>query len=149
LASEGPCKPVQVGVVVDRAALARGHTEAGERCEITGVGPVPVTTARGLLDDAAVTVMSRDGDDITAVSRPTRTIPIKLRRALETRYPTCAVTGCANDQFLEIDHIVPIEDHGATEITNLWRLCSRHHALKTYRGWTVAGQNGDRDLVPP
>ena len=149
LASEGPCKPVQVGVVVDSAALVRGHTKSGERCEIKGVGPVPVTTARGLLDDAAVTVMTRDGDDITAVSRSTRTIPTKLRKALEARYPTCGVRACANDQFLEIDHVVPVADRGRTEIGNLWRLCSHHHRLKTYGGWIVIGQNGDRTLVPP
>jgi Domain of unknown function (DUF222) len=65
LAGEGPCKPVEVRVTVDSAALARGHTEAGERCEIDRVGPVPVHTARALLDDAAVAVMVRDGDDIT------------------------------------------------------------------------------------
>ncbi len=39
LASEGPCKPVEVRVTVDSAALARGHTKSGERCEIAGVGP--------------------------------------------------------------------------------------------------------------
>jgi hypothetical protein len=149
LASEGPCKPVEVRVTVDSAALSRGHTQAGERCEITGMGPVPVTTARSLLDDAFVSVMTRDGDDITTVSRPTRTIPVKLRRALEARYPTCGVPGCANDQFLEIDHVVALEDHGRTELANLWRLCSHHHRLKTYAGWTVIGANGDRDLVPP
>jgi len=149
LAGDGPCKPVEVRAVVDTSALVRGHVEPGERCEITGVGPVPVTTARALLDDASVAVMTREGDDITAVSRPTRTIPTKMRRALETRYPTCGVPGCANDQFLEIDHVVPIEEHGATEIANLWRLCSHHHALKTYQGWKVVGVDGDRDLVPP
>jgi HNH endonuclease len=149
LAGEGPCKPVEVRAVVDTAALARGHVERGERCEITEVGPVPVTTARALLDDASVAVMMRDGDDITAVSSPTRTIPTELRRALEIRYPMCGVEGCANDQFVEIDHVVPIEDHGATEIANLWRLCPHHHALKTYQGWKVVGVNGDRDLVPP
>jgi len=135
--------------VVDAAALARGHTRSGERCEVKGVGPVPVTTARALLDDAAVTVMTRAGDDITAVSRPTRTIPAKLRKALEARYPSCGVRTCANDQFLEIDHIVPVADRGRTEIANLWRLCSHHHRLKTYGGWIVTGENGDRDLVPP
>ena len=149
LAGEGPCKPVEVRVTVDSAALARGHTKTGERCEITGVGPVPVATARALLDDAAVAVITRDGDDITAVSSPKRTIPTKVRRALEARYPTCAVSTCANDQFLEIDHIVPLEDHGRTEIDNLWRLCSHHHRLKTYEGWKVVGRNGTRDLVPP
>jgi hypothetical protein len=149
LASEGLCKPVEMRVTVDSAALSRGHTQAGERCEIVGVGPVPVTTARALLDDASVAVMVRDGDDITAVSSPKRTIPVKLRRAVEARSPTCGVQSCANDRFLEIDHVVPLEDHGRTELGNLWRLCSHHHRLKTYAGWTVVGTNGDRDLVPP
>jgi hypothetical protein len=149
LASEGPCKPVQISAVVDSAALARGHTDPGERCEITGVGPVPVTTARALLSDSVVSVLVRDGDDITAVSRPTRTIPAKLRKALEARDPTCPVQGCANDQFLEIDHIVPLAEGGRTELANLWRPCSHHHDLKTYFGWKVVGENGDRDLVPP
>jgi 5-methylcytosine-specific restriction endonuclease McrA len=149
LASEGPCKPVEVRVTIDSAALSRGHTERGERCDVAGVGPAPVTVAQSLLDDASVTAMTKDGDDVTSVSRPTRTIPAKLRRALEARYPKCAVSACANDQFLEIDHIVPLEDHGRTEIDNLWRLCSHHHRLKTYEGWKVVGPNGTRDLVPP
>jgi 5-methylcytosine-specific restriction endonuclease McrA len=149
LASEGPCKPVEVRVTVDSAALARGHTERGERCDVAGIGPAPVTVARSLLDDASVTVMTKTGDDVTSVSRPTRTIPAKLRRALESRYPTCAVGSCANDQFLEIDHVVPLEHHGRTELANLWRLCSHHHRLKTYEGWKAVGRNGTRDLVPP
>jgi hypothetical protein len=51
--------------------------------------------------------------------------------------------------FLEIDHVVPLEEHGRTELDNLWRLCSHHHRLKTYEGWKVVGRNGTRDLVPP
>jgi len=149
LAAEGPCKPVEVHLVTDSAPVVRGHTEPGERCEIVGIGPVPVTTARGLLDDARVTIMVRDGDDITTVSSPKRTIPAKLRRALEARYPTCGVKGCANDQFLQIDHVIPVEDHGPTELANLWRICSHHHALKTYTGWKVVDETGGRDLVPP
>jgi hypothetical protein len=149
LATEGPCKPVEVRVTVDSAALARGHSLNGERCEIDRVGPVPVATARTLLDDASVAVLVRDGDDITNVSSPKRTIPMKLRRALEARYPTCGVKSCANDQFLEIDHIVPIAEGGRTEITNAWRICSHHHHLKTYFGWKVIGEPGNWDLVPP
>jgi hypothetical protein len=149
LASEGPCKPVEVRVTVDSAALARGHTENGERCEIDRVGPLPVSTARALLDDASVAVLVREGDSITAISSPKRTIPAKLRRALEARYPTCGVKSCANDQFLEVDHVVPIEDHGETNILNTWRICSHHHGLKTYGGWRVVGEPGNWDLVPP
>ena len=149
LASEGPCKPVEVRVTVDSAALARGHTENGERCEIDRVGPVPVSTARALLDDASVAVLVRHGDDITAVSSPKRTIPVKLRRALEAKYPICGVKSCANDQFLEVDHVVPIEEHGETNILNTWRICSHHHDLKTYGGWRVVGEPGNWDLAPP
>jgi Domain of unknown function (DUF222)/HNH endonuclease len=149
LASEGPCKPVEVRVTVDSAALARGHTDTGERCDITGVGPMPVTTAQALLDDAAVMVLTKTGDDVTAVSSPKRVIPMKLRRALEARYPTCGVKGCANDQFLEIDHIVPIVEGGRTELANTWRICSHHHHLKTYFGWRVVDTPEGRDLVPP
>jgi len=149
LATEGPCKPVEVRVTVDSAALARGHTEPGERCQIDRVGPVPVTTARALLDDASVAVMVRDGDDITAVTSPKRVIPMKLRRALEARYPTCGVKACANDQFLQIDHVVPLEAGGETNVHNTWRICPHHHFLKTYEGWRVVGEPGNWDLVPP
>jgi Domain of unknown function (DUF222)/HNH endonuclease len=149
LASDGPCKPVEVRVTVDSAALARGHTEAGEQCEINRVGPVPVATAQALLDDCSVAVLVRDGDDITAVSSPKRNIPTKLRRALEAQYPTCGVTACANDQFLEIDHVVPVEDGGETSIQNTWRICPHHHYLKTYCGWKVVGTPGNWDFVRP
>jgi hypothetical protein len=149
LASEGPCKPVEVRVTVDSAALARGHTENGERCEIDRIGPVPVSTARMLLDDASVAVLVRDGDDVTAVSSPKRTIPVKLRRALEAKYPTCGVQSCAKDEFLEVDHVVPVAEGGRTELANAWRICPHHHHLKTYFGWKVVGEPGNWDLVPP
>jgi Domain of unknown function (DUF222) len=149
LANQGPCKPVEVRVTIDSAALTRGHTSTGERCEIAGVGPVPVTTARALLDDSSVAVLVREGDEIAAVSSPKRTIPVKLRRALEAKYPTCPVQSCANDQFLEYDHIVPLAEGGRTELSNLWRPCKHHHHLKTYFGWKVVRLNGELDLVPP
>ncbi len=76
-----------------RTAIARGHVVNGERCEIDGVGPIPVTTARQMLADARVTTMVRDGDAITHVSSMTRTIPAKLRRWLEETYPQCGRSG--------------------------------------------------------
>jgi len=110
---------------------------------------VPVSTGRALLDDASVTVLVRNGDDITAVTSPRRVIPAKLRRALEDRYPTCGVRSCANDQFLQIDHVVASEAGGETNVHNTWRICTHHHYLKTYAGWKVVGEPGNWDLVPP
>ena len=149
LACEGPCKPVEVHLIANSTPIVQGHTEPGERCEIRGIGPVPVTTARSLLDDASVSVLTQDGDDITAVSSPKRTIPIKLRRVLEARYPVCGVKGCSNDQFLQIDHVVPLAEGGETSIRNTWRICPHDHFLKTYCGWKVLGEPGNWDLVPP
>jgi hypothetical protein len=149
LAAEGPCKPVEMKVNVDASVVRNGHVKPGERCEITGVGPVPATTARALLDDALVSVLVKDGDDITAVSRATRTIPARLRRALEARYPVCGVQSCENDRFLQIDHVVPIAERGPTSIDNTWRICTFHHAQKTLHGWKVIGAPGNWDLVPP
>jgi hypothetical protein len=149
LATDGPCKPVEVRLITDTAPVERGHAEPGERCEIAGIGPVAVTIARSLLNDASVVAMGKEGDDITAVSSPKRTIPAKLRRALEARYPTCGVEDCANDRFLQIDHVVAVEDKGETNVDNTWRICPHHHVLKTYKGWKVVGEPGNWDLVPP
>jgi len=145
----GLSKPIEVRLDADHEALVRGYVEPGERCELAGIGPIPVTMARGLLDDARITVLARDGTDITRVSSPKRTIPAKLRRWLERTYVVCGVDGCANDQRLEIDHIVPVEEHGPTCQENTWRICAHHHKLKTYYGWRVAGEPGSRRLVPP
>ncbi|HEX6311426.1 MAG TPA: DUF222 domain-containing protein [Acidimicrobiia bacterium] len=149
LAGEGPCKPVEVRLDLDARAARNGYVSPGERCEIPGIGPVPATTARSMLDDALVSILVKDGADITTVTKATRTIPARLRRALEARYPVCGVRGCDNDQFLEIDHVVPVADGGPTGIHNTWRLCPHHHKLKTLSGWKVVGVPGDWDLVPP
>ena len=94
-------------------------------------------------------MLVRDGTEIITVTSPKRTIPAALRRVLEARYPECGVIGCNNDQFLQIDHIVPIELSGETSLENTWRLCSHCHDLKTYRGWVVVGSGCERTLVPP
>jgi hypothetical protein len=146
LAEHGPRKPVELHVTVDQAALRRGNLDAGERCDLDGT-PVPVAVARALLDDARVTVLVRDGVEITTVSTPKRTIPVALRRALETRYPSCGVIGCVQKDFLQIDHILPVEDGGETNVENTWRLCTHHHDLKTYAGWVVVGTGESRTLV--
>ena len=148
-AGEAPTKPIEARLDADYEALVRGYVEAGERCELAGIGPIPVTMARALLNDARITVLAREGTDITRVSSPKRTIPAKLRRWLERTYPVCGVKGCANDQRLEIDHIIQVEDHGPTNQANTWRICPHHHKLKTYHAWKVTGPPHARQLVPP
>ena len=62
--------PTVVHVRVDAAALRRGYVEDGEVCEIAGVGPVPVATARALLPEAFLKVVIADGVDVVSVSPP-------------------------------------------------------------------------------
>lgn len=57
-----PAATVQVRV--DAASLVRGATVAGEVCEIPGVGPVPVATARALLPHAVLQALVTRGVDV-------------------------------------------------------------------------------------
>jgi 5-methylcytosine-specific restriction endonuclease McrA len=146
----GPNKPVDARLDVTEAALERGHVVAGERCEIPGVGPIPVTAAKRMLRDARISVMVRDDTDkITHVSSVTRTVPAKLRRWLEAEYPVCGRTTCENSRNLVIDHIVRYADGGILDEDNAWRICTRCDHLKQHCNWVVVGQPGDWDLVPP
>jgi hypothetical protein len=149
LRGERPATEPEVRLEGDLAAIARGYCEPGERMELVGIGPVPVTIARGLLNDARVSILSREGTEITRITSPKRTIPAALRRWLERAYPRCGHLGCGSQERLQIDHVIPIEDGGPTEKANLWRLCTYHHKLKTFYGWQAVGSEGQRRLVPP
>ena len=144
---KGPKAVVQVRV--DHAALVRGHVEGGEVCDIPGVGPIPVATARELLADGVLKVVVTKGVDVVAVAHGGRTVPAHVRSALETRDPTCVVPGCDVRDRLEIDHLVSFAEGGPTTLENLARLCHRHHALKTHQGWVLAGRPGAWAWDPP
>jgi Domain of unknown function (DUF222)/HNH endonuclease len=149
LAEQGPCKPVELKVSADGSGLARGYVVPGERCEIDGFGPIPVTIARSMLNDARITVIGKDGTDVRTITSPTRNVPAKLRRMLEDAFPTCGNQRCASSFTLEMDHIIPVADGGCTTFENMWRLCKACHKLKHLFGWKVVGPPGNRDLVPP
>jgi hypothetical protein len=80
-----------VHVRVDHSALVRGSCSSGEVCEIPGVGPIPVATARALSADSILSAIVTDGVDVKAVAHLGRTIPAHLRTALwpETRGAWC------------------------------------------------------------
>ncbi len=141
--SRGPVAMVHVRV--DHSALVRGHRDRGEVCEIPGIGPIPVSVARRLSSDAILKVLVTDGCDIRAVAHAGRTIPAKLRTALEARDPTCVVPGCDVREDLEIDHIVPLAEGGETKLEGLGRMCRWHHYLKTHQGYRLEGSPGRWD----
>jgi Domain of unknown function (DUF222)/HNH endonuclease len=149
LAEQGPCKPIQLKGSFAIEALERGHAERGEDVRIDGFGPIPVTIARRLAVDSVVTVITTKGDDIHSVSSAKRTVPARIRKALEQRDQQCSNPSCSNDQFLEMDHVAEFAAGGPTELDNLALFCPTCHDLKTYFGWRLLGPPGNRRFVPP
>jgi hypothetical protein len=104
---------------VDLDALRRGSLSDGEVCEIPGVGPVPVQTARDLLGDALCDLVITNGTDITTVCHLGRSIPRALNTALIERDRHCVVPGCDVTKGLERDHwIVSFVRGGPATIEN-------------------------------
>jgi len=138
-----------VHVRVDHSALVRGSLRPGETCEIAGIGPIPVATAQAMAGDAFLAAVLTDGADVKSVTHMGRNIPARFYTALEERDPTCVVPGCGNKYDLEIDHNQPVHKRGPTAMSNLARLCHRHHALKTYQGYQLSGKPGAWEWHPP
>jgi hypothetical protein len=133
---------------VDHRAFRRGHTEPGEVCEVAGVGPVPVSVARRLSDDAIFKALIVDGEDVRAVAHPGRTITSKLRTAVAEMYPECVVEGCHVNRHLEIDHNIPMAEGGPTALWNLNRLCPYHHDYKHAHNLRLEGEGTRKRFVP-
>ena len=89
---------------VDLDALRRGSVGDGDTCEIPGVGPVPIETARSLMGDAITDLVITNGVDVTTVCHLGRSIPAPLKTALIERDRCCVVPGCDVSRGLEIDH---------------------------------------------
>ena len=54
LVTRGPRKATSATLICDESPIERGYARRGERCEIPGIGPIPVTIARAMLADAKV-----------------------------------------------------------------------------------------------
>jgi hypothetical protein len=137
-----------VTVRVDHRAFATGTLERGEVCEIVGVGPIPVSVAQRLADDAFLKALITDGADVLSVAHLGRTIPAHLRTALDELFPECTLEGCHVNSHLEIDHNEPIEAGGLTELANLNKLCPYHHDEKHRRKLRLVGDGLNKRFVP-
>ncbi|HEY2563556.1 MAG TPA: HNH endonuclease signature motif containing protein [Acidimicrobiales bacterium] len=142
--------PASVHLRVDLAALRRGSIQDGECCEIPGVGPVPIETARSVLGDAIVQLVITKGKDIATVCNLGRSVPVPVQTALNERDLTCVVPGCDVRDGLETDHrIIPFIDDGETALWNLSKICHWHHYLKTWKGFRIEGGPGEWRWIPP
>ncbi len=141
-------------LVCDIAAFRRGHTHAGELCEVIGGGPVPVSVAQEVATEAFIKAVLHDGVNITTVAHYGRYQKAELRTALGLGPPplfdgaVCTNEGCDRRYHLEWDHIDPVANHGPTSYENLVPRCTPHHREKTRRD-REAGLLGSHPARPP
>ena len=127
-----------------------GHDDAGEVCEIPGIGPVPVAHARQVLPHGLLELVITDGVDVRTVVSKTRHVPEALKIAIEERDQTCKIEGCDRTEHLERHHVEDYAEKHLTIYELLGRLCELHHDLVTYRGYTIEpNPDGSWRLRPP
>ncbi len=143
-----PKSNVKAILVVDVEALGRGRVEHGETCEIRGVGPVPVDTARRLLGDAAIAVVIKDGVDVQNVTHLKRRTTAHQRTALEFLGVRCNVEGCDSTDFVDIHHVLEWCRTHHTRLDELEASCKFHHRQQ-HKGWKHPPGRGRRPLLPP
>jgi hypothetical protein len=135
-------------LIVDLAAFRRGNVAAGERCEIKGIGPVPVEIAHQWANDAFIKAVITNGRDVTHVAHLGRNLPADVRTALTVLHNACAVPGCTNTR-VEYDHDTAFAEGGLTNTANLRPLCTYHHRQRTHENYELTGPPGDRIWAGP
>jgi Domain of unknown function (DUF222) len=139
-----------VTILVSDEALRRGQVEEGERCEVPGLGAVPLAMVEQVVGDARLELVVTRGVDVASVCSLGRTVPRAMAQALRARDPVCVAPGCASAHGLETHHwLVPFARERRTTLGGICRICSFHHDLVTYAGWDLVGGPGQWRLLRP
>jgi hypothetical protein len=113
------------------------HVEEGGSAHLEDGTRVSAETARRIACDASMVRVrvSKDGC-WREVEGKRRTIPPRLRRALQIRDQGCRFPGCGS-RFAQAHHIEHWADGGQTRLSNLVSLCAQHHRLMHEGGFRV------------
>jgi hypothetical protein len=99
--------------------------------------PPTGATAEALGDELAALLLA-EAVEVLYVGRAERTVPPRLRRALEVRDQHCVFPGCrAHPRRCHAHHVREWENGGATDLDNCALLCVRHHVSVHEGGWTI------------
>lgn len=145
----GGTSDCKIIATVSHDALVRGHAEAGETCEIAGVGPVPVDTVKAMMEDGFLAAVVTDGVDVYTVAHLGRKPTAHQRTALEARGRQCEIPGCGSTMSLEIHHMNKWAETYETSLRSLAWACKRDHDQITYDGFELSGPPGDRMWISP
>jgi hypothetical protein len=119
-------------------SLRRGSVEAGETCEIAGVGPVPVSVARELFPGSLLKIVIKDSVDIRTVIHTKRRATAEMLTGLFVRDDgtlKCVRPSCGGPA-VQIDHTADWALTFETRVDQLAGLCWHDHDLKTNHGHT-------------
>ncbi|HVX47215.1 MAG TPA: DUF222 domain-containing protein [Mycobacteriales bacterium] len=102
-------------------------------------GPVALNSADWMLCDTAITFTETDENGVPIrMSKPQRTIPGHLRRAVYARDMGCTFPGCTRPiGWSDIHHVIPWEKRNEHQIDNLVTLCGYHHRLVHLQKWRI------------
>jgi hypothetical protein len=141
--------PVKIVARVDITAVRRGHTVAGEVCEIDGLGPVSVEDLLQLLPQAAIDLIVTDGVDVWNVTHLKRRANAWQQTVLDWFGGQCTRQGCGATRNLQVDHTIDWAKVHITQLRDLEWLCTPDHKRKTLEGWALVPGTGRRPMVPP
>ena len=106
-------------------------------CAVDRAGAFAAHSARRLACDAAVSRLVYRGDGEVVPKGRTRSVPLRMRRAVLARDRGCRFPGCAQRAFVDLHHVVYWTDGGPTTPGNLLCLCRHHHRLVHEGGYRV------------
>ncbi len=129
--------PVHLDVIMDaETLLGEGH----EPAEIPGLGPIPASVARRLLDASPLTRtrirrLFADTDHLVAMESTSRTFDGLLREFIKLRDRRCRTPWC-DAAIRHLDHPQPVHQGGVTSLHNGQGLCEACNYAKEDPGIT-------------
>ena len=128
------------------AVVMDGTSEPADR-SVDGRPNGSSAGASGGVSDGASDIAARllsESRRVLWVGREHRTVPPRLRRALEVRDRHCAYPDCRVDvSRCHAHHVVEWEHGGLTDLDNCILLCQRHHRSVHEGGATIAAVGRD------
>ena len=151
LEGSGTSTPSGVDVVfpIDWRSFLSGELVEGGHSHIVGGGPVPPAVVREMAKDAFLKAVLHDGVEVTKVvhlgRRPRAEILTVFRIGAPPLFTgaVCAEEACERRYHLEMHHVDPVANGGATRYDNLKLECPPHHREQTKRD-RKAGKLGPR-----
>ena len=143
-------RPVTLNLTLD---LPTALGLANNPGQLAGYGPIPASIARELAADGKWRrfITEPITGALLDYGRQSYEPPQALVDFLMARDRTCRFPGCRQPaRTSDIDHAIPWEKGGNTNIENMGLLCRRHHRLKTHGGWKlISHKDGSCEWISP